>query len=243
MAAHPSARLVASRELLQREFDRYQAAAGEQISYGSAIAQWLAAQLPGTDTAQLGWGILAVTALLCPDSYPVLTSGKPQQKPGDRWGERTSMILASRVGEALVESADHANGHPGHALEVGPELALFDMSGVYPEFTGLPSSSSPDAVPVDRRREFHQAMADGLGEIRECLTGELPGADLTAIGWGLIGSGMCLLVQASKVAPRRRLRLGARRRGNFRASAMRSALFLAAVGDYLVNPTVQGPAR
>jgi hypothetical protein len=238
MAAHPSARLVASRELLQREFDRYQAAAGEQISYGSAIAQWLAAQLPGTDTAQLGWGILAVTALLCPDSYPVLTSGKPQQKPAERWGERTSMILASRVGEALVESADQANGHPGHAREVGPELALLDMSGVYSEFTGLPSSSSPDAAPVDLRREFHQAMADGLGEIRQCLTDELPGADLTAIGWGLIGSGMCLLVQASKVAPPHRLRPGARRRGNFRASAMRSALFLAAVGDYLVNPRV-----
>jgi hypothetical protein len=238
MAAYPSARLVASRELLQQEFDRYQAAAGEQISYGSAIAQWLAAELPRTDIAQLGWGILAVTALLCPDSYPVLASGQPQRKPGDRWGERTSMILASRVGEALVESAVQANGHPGDGLEVGPELAVFDMSGVYAEFTGLPSSASPDAAPADLRREFQQAMADGLAEIRQCLTEELPGADPTAIGWGLIGSGMCLLVQASKVIPSRRLRPGARRRGNFRASAMRSALFLAAVGDYLVNPTV-----
>ncbi len=235
MTANPSPRLIASRELLQREFDRYQAGAGEQISHGSSIAQWLASQLPGTDAGQLGWGILAVTALLCPDSYPVLAPGQPQ-KPGERWGERTSMILASRVGEALVQSAAPTNGHPGEPLEIGPDLALFDMSGVYSEFTGLPSSCSPAAAPADLRREFHQTMADGLSEIRQSLRSELPGADLAAIGWGLIGSGMCLLVQASRVPPPHRLRFGARRRGSFRASAMRSALFLAAVGDYLVNP-------
>lgn len=217
MAAHPSPRLVASRGLLQREFDRYQAAAGEQISYGPAIARWLASQLPGADPGQLGWGILAVTALLCSDSE----------------GERTSMILASRVGEALVESAVPQGAHPGHALEIGPELALLDMSGVYAEFTGLAPSAT---APADPRREFHRTMADGLGEIRQRLIAELPGADVEAIGWGLIGSGMCLLVQASRVPPARRLRPGTRRRRSFRASAMRSALFLAAVGDYLVSP-------
>lgn len=232
MAAHPSPRLVASRGLLQREFDRYQAAAGEQLSYGSAIARWLAAQLPGADPGQLGWGILAVTALLCPDSAPSLARGTSQGKPGERWGERTSMILASRVGEALVESAGAPSGHTGDALEIGPELALLDMSGVYAEFTGL----APAAAPADPRREFQRTMADGLGEIRRCLIAELPGADVEAIGWGLIGSGMCLLVQASRVPPPRRLRPGARRRRSFRASAMRSALFLAAVGDYLVSP-------
>lgn len=232
MAAHPSPRLVASRGLLQREFDRYQAAAGEQLSYGSAIARWLAAQLPGADPGQLGWGILAVTALLCPDSAPSLARGTSQRKPGERWGERTSMILASRVGEALVESAGAPSGHAGDALEIGPELALLDMSGVYAEFTGL----APAAAPADPRREFQRTMADGLGEIRRCLIAELPGADVEAIGWGLIGSGMCLLVQASRVPPPRRLRPGARRRRSFRASAMRSALFLAAVGDYLVSP-------
>src|SRR5215469_17480935 len=221
MAAHPSPRLVASRGRLQHEFDRYQAAAGEQISYGSAIARWLAAQLPGADPGQLGWGILAVTALLCPDSAD------------ERWGERTSMILASRVGEALVESAGGPGGHAGAALEIGPELALLDMSGVYAEFTGLAAVAAPQADP---RREFQRTMADGLGEIRRCLITELPGADVEAIGWGLIGSGMCLLVQASRVPPPRRLRPGARRRRSFRTSAMRSALFLAAVGDYLVSP-------
>jgi len=237
MAAHPSPRLVASRGRLQHEFDRYQAAAGEQISYGSAIARWLAAQLPGADPGQLGWGILAVTALLCPDSpeipAPILTPGAPLRKSGERSGERTSMILASRVGEALVDSAGTPGGHVGHALEIGPELALLDMSGVYAEFTGLAPTAAAQADP---RREFQRTMADGLGEIRRCLTTELPGADVEAIGWGLIGSGMCLLVQASRVPPPRRLRPGVSRRRSFRASAMRSALFLAAVGDYLVSP-------
>lgn len=231
MAAHPSPRLVASRGRLQHEFDRYQAAAGEQISYGSAIARWLAAQLPGADPGQLGWGILAVTALLCPDRAPVPAPGT-QRKSGQRWGERTSMILASRVGEALVESAGVPGGHAGAVLEIGPELALLDMSGVYAEFTGLAPTAAAQADP---RREFQRTMADALGEIRQCLITELPGADIEAIGWGLIGSGMCLLVQASRVPPPRRLRPDARRRRSFRASAMRSALFLAAVGDYLVS--------
>ncbi len=229
MAAHPSPRLVATRGLLQREFNRYQAAAGEQISYGSAIARWLAAQLPGTDPGQLGWGILAVTALLCPDSAPILRPAIPRRKSSERRGERTSMILASRVGEALVESASAPCGQACDAVEIGPELALLDISGAYAEFTGL-------APHADPRREFQQTMADGLDEIRRCLIAELPGADIQAIGWGLIGSGMCLLVQASRVPPLRRLRPGARRRRSFRASAMRSALFLAAVGDYLVSP-------
>jgi hypothetical protein len=243
MAAQPSPQLIASRGRLQYEFDRYQAAAGEQISYGSAIARWLAAQLPGADPGQLGWGILAVTALLCPDSpeipaeipAPILAPGTPQRKPGERWGERTSMILASRVGEALVECAGAPGGHAGAALEIGPELALLDMSGVYAEFTGLAPTA---AARADPRREFQRTVADGLGEIRQCLITELPGADVEAIGWSLIGSGLSLLVQASRVPPPRRLRPGARRRRSFRASAMRSALFLAAVGDYLVSPAV-----
>jgi hypothetical protein len=233
MAAHPSPRLVTSRGLLQREFSRYQAAAGEQISCGSAIARWLAAQLPGADPGQLGWGILAVTALLCPDSAPILAPGAPRRKSSQRRGERTSMILASRVGEALVESAGAPGGQACDALEIGPELALLDISGAYAEFAGLGPVSAAQADP---RGEFQRTMADGLAEIRRCLIAELPGADIQAIGWGLIGSGMCLLVQASKVPPPRRLRPGARRRRSLRASAMRSALFLAAVGDYLVSP-------
>jgi hypothetical protein len=174
--------------------------------------------------------------MLCPDFAPVLAPGRLRKRPGDRWGERTSMILASRVGEALVESADSVNGHPAAAAGVGPELARLDMARVYAELSALPSSSSPFAAQEDLRREFRQAMAEGLGEIRRCLLDELPGADLTAIGWGLIGSGLCLLVQASQVPAAQRPRPGARRRGNVRVSAMRSALFLAAVGDYLVNP-------
>ncbi len=234
MAAHPSARLAASRGLLQREFEQYQAAAGAAISYGSDVAAWLVAQLPGADPTELGWGIIAVTALLCPDADS--GAGAVPGQPGERSGERTSMLLASRVGEALVGSARPAAWPCGAAHEVGPELARLDMSGVYTEFSGLPSSSAATADPAQLRREFHRAMAGSLGEIRQRLAGELSGADLPAIGWSLIGTGMCLLAQTGRIPPPRRPWPGARRRGTFRASAMRSALFLAAVGDYLIIP-------
>jgi hypothetical protein len=47
---------------------------------------------------------------------------------------------------------------------------------------------------------------------------------------------MCLLAQTGRISSPRRLRPGARQRGTFRVSAMRSALFLAAAGDYLIAP-------
>ena len=221
MTAHPSARLAASRGLLQREFEQYQAVAGAPISYGSDVAVWLVAQLPGTDPGELGWGIIAVTALLCPEDGR--GAGAAPAQPGERSGERTSMLLASRVGEALLGLARPRPPGAGH--EVGPELARLDMSGVYAEFCGLPSSSAATADPARLRRELHRAMAGGLAEIRQCLADELPGADLPAIGWSLIGTGMCLLAQTGRIPPPRLLRPGARQRGTFRVSAMRSALF------------------
>jgi hypothetical protein len=235
MGVNPSERLVASREELQREFDRHQALAGEPIGYGSGTAGWLAAQLRGADPRQLGWGILAVTAML----LPTADEGGPWGRPEGRGGERTSMILASRVGEALIESPAPA-GRPAGPAEVGPELAACEMPAVYAEFAG-PSGGSAAAVdPAELRREFHESMADALAEIRQLLLDELPGADLEAIGWALIGTGMSLLVQTSKIAPRSRwLRRRPARGASVRTSAMRSSLLLAAVGDYLVSQPIQ----
>jgi hypothetical protein len=82
-------------------------------------------------------------------------------------------------------------------------------------------------------------MGDDLIRIRQSLENELPGANLAATGWGLTGTGSRLLVEVGKVDPPRRLRLraGARRRDNYRSSAMNSALSLASLGDYLADPT------
>jgi hypothetical protein len=227
MGVNPSKRLVASRTELQRAFDRHQDALGEPIGYGSGTAAWLAAQLPGADPRQLGWGIIAVTAML----FPAPDEGDPWSTPDERGGERTSMILASRVGEALLESEPPAPGSAG-LVEIGAELAACEMTAVYSEFVGPPRDPAEAADPAALRREFHESMAAGLAEIRQRLTEELPGADLVAIGWALIGTGMSLLVQTSKIKQPRRLR----RRSNVRTSAMRSSLLLAAVGDFLVDP-------
>jgi hypothetical protein len=232
MGVNPSERLRVSREELQREFDRHQAAAGEPVGYGSAIARWLTEQLPGADPRQLGWGILAVTALL----FPAADQGGPWAGLQDRGGERISMILASRVGEALVESGAPAAGPAAGPVQIGPELAACEMSAVYAEFAGQPAGSAAAVDPAELRREFRESMADGLAQIRQTLLADLPGADLQAIGWALIGTGMSVLVQASKIAPRSRwLRRRPRRGASVRTSAMRSSLLLAAVGDYLVG--------
>jgi hypothetical protein len=239
MGVNPAKRLKASREELQRAFDRHQDALGEPIGYGSGTARWLASQLPGADPRQLGWGIIAVTAML----FPAGSEGAGTEDaagsdawstPGERGGERTSMILASRVGEALLESAPLEPGPAGPAgvTEIGAELAACEMTAVYSEFVGAPRDPAEAADPAELRRDFQETMAPGLAEIRERLVEELPGADVTAIGWALIGTGMSLLVQTSKIKPSRRLR----HRSSVRTSAMRSSLLLAAVGDFLVDP-------
>jgi hypothetical protein len=233
MGVDPAKRLKASRVELQRAFDRHQDALGEPIGYGSGTAGWLVAQLPGADPRQLGWGILAVTAMLFPTEGKNADEGDPWSTPDERGGERTSMILASRVGEALLEFAPPAAGSGGVA-EIGAELAACEMTAVYTEFVGPSQDPAQAADPAALRREFHESMAPGLAEARQRLAEELPGADLVAIGWALIGTGMSLLVQTSKIKPSRRLR----RRSNVRTSAMRSSLLLAAVGDFLVDPAV-----
>jgi hypothetical protein len=237
MGVHPSKRLRASRAELQRAFERHQDALGEPIGYGSGTAGWLAAQLPGADLNQLGWGILVVTAMLFPVQGEDADGNDPWSTPDERSGERTSMLLASRVGEALLEAAPPAGGPgrpggPAGGLEIGPELAACEMTAVYSELVGPPGDPAQAPDPAALRREFHGSMAPGLAEIRQRLAEELPGADLAAIGWALIGTGMSLLVQTSKIKPSRRLR----RRSSVRTSAMRSSLLLAAVGDFLVGP-------
>jgi hypothetical protein len=232
MGVNPSQRLKASRDELQRAFDRHQDLLGEPIDYGSGTAAWLLAQLPRADPRQLGWGVIAVTAML----FPGRDEDNAWSAPDERGGERTSMILASRVGEALLESGPLPDGPRGAtkagATKVGTELAACEMTAVYSEFVGPPQDPVEAADPAVLRREFQSSMAPGLAEIRQRLVDELPGADLVAIGWALIGTGMSLLVQTSRIKPSRRLR----RRSNVRTSAMRSSLLLAAVGDFLVDP-------
>jgi hypothetical protein len=231
MGVKPGKRLVTSREELQREFERHQAAVGEPISFGSGIAGWLVSQLPGADPRQLGWGILAVTAML----FPGADDRGAWSTPDELSGEGTSMILASRVAEALLASGAPPGGPGGGragVAEIGPELAACDMAEVYSEFVGPPEDPQKAEDPAALRRQFQLSMAAGLAEIRQHLRDELPGADLTAIGWALIGTGMSLLVQTSKIKPSRRLR----RRTSVRTSAMRSSLLLAAVGDFLADP-------
>lgn len=237
MAVTPSQRLVNIRELLQREFAGFQALSGERLSYGAGLAEWLVVQLPGADPAALGWGTIAVTGQLLP-SDPMFTPRGPQAKPGARGGQRFSILLASRVGEALLSAGAQVGRPAATSFEIGPELSQFDMSGVFIEFTGLPSSQSPGRDAAQLRREFIEHMADELHEIRQCLTGELPGADQAAIGWGLIGTGMGLMVQEGKVAakPKGWRRSTRQRNETARGSALSSAILLACIGDYLVNP-------
>jgi hypothetical protein len=238
MGVHPSQRLLSSRAELQRVFDQRQDALGEPIGYGSGTAAWLLSQLPGASPEQLGWGILAVTAMLFPARGQDAGEDDPWSGPDERGGERTSMILASRVGEALLESAPRATATAGltaagtpRAVKVGAELAACEMTAVYSEFVGPPPEPAQAGDPTALRREFQESMAAGLAEIRQLLEEELPEADLAVIGWALIGTGMSLLVQTSKIKPSRQ-----RRRSSVRTSAMRSSLLLAAVGDFLVDP-------
>jgi hypothetical protein len=236
MAVTLTEHLKASREGMQREFDAFQRATGRKISYGTIVAQWLAGQLPGADLGEVAWGIILIGAMLFPaDPVP---PAEEKAHPGRRAGQRLTIILASRVGEALLEAATGTRPS-GQPFEVGPELAQFDVSGIYTEATGLPSSGVPGTDPAVLRREFHQAMGDDLIKIRQSLAAELPGANPTAIGWGLTGTGSRLLVEVGQIEPPRRLRLraGGRRRENYRSSAMNSALSLASLGDYLVDPT------
>lgn len=237
MSVVPAERLIKTREVLQREFDLYQAASRQRISYGASIAQWLMSQLPAADPAQLGWGIIAVTAQLLPES-PILTERKPGEKPGTRSGQRFSLLVASRVGEALLTSTEiPADRQVPGSPEVGPELAQIDLSEAYTQFTGLPSSESAVKDPAQLRREFAAYMADDLQLIRQYLTDDLPGADTGAIGWALIGTGMILLAQESKAAAPKGWRRSTRdREQTARNNAMTAALLLACIGDWLAKP-------
>jgi len=69
MEPDPSARLRATRAALQRRFEAREHDLGEHAryqhgEYEHGIARWLVSQLPGSDPRQLGWGILAVAAML-----------------------------------------------------------------------------------------------------------------------------------------------------------------------------------
>lgn len=228
MAVTPTQRLLACREQMQREFEVIQAAVGpyEPFAYEASTAQWLISQLPGADFAQIGWAILLVGSAL----YPTF----PAEDKVQQGGQRFTLILASRVAEALLADAPSA-APPGGSFEVGPKLASRDLSEVYSDMTGLPSSSVPDVDPAVLRREYQQARAEPMTEVRQELMSELPGADLSAIGWALLGTGTTLLARTVQF-DRRRLRPGRQRRKKLQTSAVNSSLVLAMIGDYLVDP-------
>jgi hypothetical protein len=236
MSITPSPRLIKTREALQREVNSAQAGRGGRPDYGP-VAQWLVSQLAGADPGQLGWGIIAVTGHLLPPD-PLLSPPRPGEKPGTRAGQRRTFLRASQVGEALLSSAQIAAERPAAAsFEVGNKLADLDMSEVYIEFTGLPSSHSPNKNAAQLRREFVQRMSGELRDIRQLLVDDLPGADHAAIGWALIGTGISLLLQAGKAPKPSGWRRSKRQREETaQGSAMNSAMLLACVGDYLTNP-------
>ena len=233
MAVTPTQRLLAAREQMQREFEVIQAAVGpeEQFAYEASTAQWLTSQLPGADFAQIGWAIILVSAAMYPDLPMAATEGNVQQG-----GQRFTLILASRVGEALLADVPSA-APPGDSFEVGPKLASRDLSEIYSEMPWLPSSSVPDADPAVLRREFQQAMSEAMTEVRQELVSELPGADLSAIGWALLGTGTTLLARTVQF-DQRRWRPGRQARKKLQTTAFNHGLLLAAIGEYLVDPLV-----
>jgi len=277
MAIEPAAQILALRESLNERFDRYLAAAGEPLTSGADVTQWLLSQLPGTDPELLGWAVLTVAGLLYPGMRAERAAiGMTATVPGAA-GQSMTMLIASRVGEALIEAAagpgrsETSPAGPGRSetspgetspgetspgetspgetgtgetgtgetgtVMVGRELSLVDLTEAYADLR-LPAA--PGASAALRRRQLRQHMASELAEIREALTDGIAGIDLTAAGWALTGTGMCLLVQTSRAPAGRRARLMGRRRRHdeLKNSAMRSAMLLAVIGDFLVDPQV-----
>jgi hypothetical protein len=241
MAIAPAPQILALRESLGERFDRYLAAAGEPLTSGADVTEWLLSQLPGADPELLGWAVLTVAGLLYPGLRPERTAAGTTATVA---GQNMTMLIASRVGEALIEAAEAPRAAAGAAqagtaqagsVVVGRELSLVDLTEAYADLR-LPAA--PDATAAQRRHALQENMAGELAEIRTVLTGGIAGIDLTAAGWALTGTGMCILVQTSRVPAARRARLTGRRRRHdeLKNSAMRSAMLLAVIGDFLVNP-------
>ena len=266
MAIAPAPQILALRESLGERFDRYLAAAGEPLTSGADVTEWLLSQLPGADPELLGWAVLTVAGLLYPGLRPERMAAGTTATVA---GQNMTMLIASRVGEALIEAAEAPRAAAGAAqagtaatgtaqagtaatgtaqagtaatgaaqagtVVVGRELSLVDLTEAYADLR-LPAA--PDATAAQRRHALQENMASELAEIRTVLTGGIAGIDLAAAGWALTGTGMCILVQTSRVPAARRARLTGRRRRHdeLKNSAMRSAMLLAVIGDFLVTP-------
>src|SRR5450755_1646682 len=245
MAIAPAPQILALRESLGERFDRYLAAAGEPLTSGADVTEWLLSQLPGADPELLGWAVLTVAGLLYPGLRPERMAAGTTATVA---GQNMTMLIASRVGEALIEAAEAPRAAAGTAqagtaatgtaqagtVVVGRELSLVDLTEAYADLR-LPAA--PDATAAQRRRQLREHMAAELAEIREVLTEGIAGLDLTAAGWALTGTGMCLLVQTSRAPAARRGRLPRRsRHDELKNSAMRSAMLLAVIGDFLASP-------
>jgi hypothetical protein len=110
MAIEPAPRIVALRESLRERFDRYLAVAGEPLTSSADVSQWLLSQLPDADPEQLGWAVLTVAGLLYPGlegerTAPGTIATMVGQKTATIAGQNMTMLIASRVGEALIEAA------------------------------------------------------------------------------------------------------------------------------------------
>jgi hypothetical protein len=232
----PGAELVSARELM----DRHWAAETAKVSglgpswfsqtEGQVFAQWLAGQLPGSDPERTGWGLIAVAAMLYPGWYDpglddiLRPAGWP---PGRGKGASMGLLLASRVGEALIGMGNLPPAVPA-VLAVGGELAGIDFMELLAE-----SGLDPDLLSDSR------ADVEELTEIRRFLMADLPGADLRATGWAAAASAVLVATQLAGFPAPGRFGRRARWRAGVLAGTAAAAVALGMTGQALARE----PAR
>jgi hypothetical protein len=230
----PGPRLVSTRQCMDRYFRLELSGAdfGDEPGYGLNTGRWLASQLPASDPVWLGWGLVAVTAVLCPGSNgagfgEILKMATAS--PRHRKGRSIALLMASRVGDALINT-EGSPSPAGRTLEVGPELAAADFLGSPPE------SPWPGWIRVEEvRGDFREHMRTELDVIRQLLAGELPGADPGAIGWAVTGTARMLLKQAAEPRAPGRPGPSAWRQADVRSGMATTAFLLGVVGDFLID--------
>src|ERR1022692_1345994 len=100
MAIAPAPQILALRESLGERFDRYLAAAGEPLTSGADVTEWLLSQLPGADPELLGWAVLTVAGLLYPGLRPERMAAGTAATVA---GPNMTLLSPSRGGGALID--------------------------------------------------------------------------------------------------------------------------------------------
>jgi len=206
-----------------------------QDRYARNAARWLASQLPDIDSERLGWSVLVVTAMLYPDWYDPALGDRLKsatRSPAESKGMSIALLLAGRVGEALIDAKHGQSSEPGAPmLEVSAELATVDFPRLVSELFESPMGTDPGQL----RSRFGEAIGD-LDDIRELVTEEIPGVDLRAIGRALVATALLLFRQISELPTPGRLRRKRQRRFAGIQSGMTTAAFtLGMIGDYLTS--------